>query len=382
MNKHIYLAALLLLFTACNKEMKFQESWITNELEARTYNAKSQEVVRAETERILDYCTEQANKSLKRFEETANEEIRRTATMSTFLGFDELYGMMGTSAGEVEYKKAKATIDKYVSNSEKNLARLRGEVNKCLLRENAGMMGQESFSDDEIFYGLIGTPAKPAKPSDMEVQMYAETIMGFTILNMSKPAITNISYDKGKECWYVRMDGYDDQYVRFTKRNDGDYDINYGSTIGDSGYPEGESVTISANYRPTVKKEADEVEEDRNDDNSASSFDDGHALANPKSDMFIGLWETEDNYSKINITSTYFQLWYDSKRLAEEGSTGMAKQYKGKTVFDCTRQKWYLQNGLLNVTDGEYLYDSFAMDKSKKFIYRPDMYEVKYYKQK
>lgn len=383
MNKHIFFAALsLLAFTACNKEMKFQESWITNELEARVYSTKSAETVQTETQRVIDYCLERANNSLGKFSQNANENIRKTEARANLFGLNDLYRMMGTSAGEEERKNAQATMNRYKSKSENTIDRLREEIDKILLRENTGMMGQDSFSDEEIFYGLFGTPAKPAKPSDMEIQMYAETIAGFALLNMGKPTITNISYDKSKECWYVRMDNYDDQYVRFTKRNDGDYDINYGSTVGASGYPEGEMLTISANYRPTTIKETNEKEDDHESTDNIVQYDDGHAITNPKPEVFIGLWETEEKDSKINITSTYIQEWRDPKKLAEEGCTASAQEYKGKTVFDCTRQQWYLEGGVLKVTDGEYLYDDFVIDKSKEFIYRTNEYERKFYKSK
>lgn len=96
---------------------------------------------------------------------------------------------------------------------------------------------QEFYDYEEICRRFLGTPTSYSEPESDQLYEVAELNVKATLQNLSRPKIASCQYDKDKQLWTVRIDNGDNQYVKFYKRDDGDFDIEYGNFLNVHGQP-------------------------------------------------------------------------------------------------------------------------------------------------
>lgn len=96
---------------------------------------------------------------------------------------------------------------------------------------------QDYYDSDEIFRSFLGSPTSFSQPELEQLYGVAELNVKAALQQLSKPKIASCQYDKEKQLWTVRIDNGDNQYVKFYKRDDGDFDIESGNSLNIHGQP-------------------------------------------------------------------------------------------------------------------------------------------------
>lgn len=366
------------LMASCASEEKTQKQWIYDNLPTKVWQDVTYDRVNSEYQRLSSSLVDLANNARQTYYDNALDEYYGFSWKSELLrNFDQISSYFGEGSYSSRIDEAMAN---YKEHCEEVLGDLADNMGSFLYLRDSTFYGCDyERSDKEIFEMLMGTPENEPDLSYTQEREIARGIVINTLQPMvvNKPAIASVQYNKDRKLWSVRMDNAENQYVKFYPREDGEYDVEYSSSINANGEP----VTDNTITTSLHKKKASRQTMVKKSDNKEFV-----AYKSPKKSMFIGHWKTDivdDDILELNITDNYIQRWYDAGQLAEHGKTKMANAFSGKTIYDCDKEHWKINDeGTLQICDDEYTYAEFKLDESKDFlidIYHP---ERRYYKMK
>ena len=239
--------AIALLLISCSNEEQEQKQWIYDNLPTKVWQDVTYERLDAEYKRLSSSLINLANNAKDLYYTNAVEEYYGSSWASEFLrSFDQL----GSYLGESSYNSRRdEAIASYKRHCEGVLEDLANEMVSWLFLRDSTFYGCDfERSDEEIFKMLMGTPGHTPNLSYEQKKEIAREIVINTFQPMvgNKPAIASVEYNKDIKLWSVRMDNAENQYVKFYPREDGEYDVEYSSSINANGEPITDNTIITS----------------------------------------------------------------------------------------------------------------------------------------
>ena len=244
MKKVLFFVAAIFLLSACGFEQNKQREWISGNLPEYLWRDITYDAVNTEYHRVYDMLVEKANNAISAYSRKGRQDDLENMRFAYAWGLGDLYELGGGNSSDV--KKRNAAIEKYKTNFERVTALLPSMIGGNLHLRDSSYRVTSMPSDDEIFKTLLGTPGKIATDNDDDISFYCRLITVHALEPLERPVIANCEYNKERDLWNVRVDNANNQYVKFYKRDDGDYDVEYSDELKADGTPNSEnSITVS-----------------------------------------------------------------------------------------------------------------------------------------
>lgn len=246
MKKLFFLLLPTALLIGCNTTTKNQKTWIYETLPEYVWIDKTYDALEQDADQRTDKYIAWANQAIEEYNDKGESDDLNTLIAADLWGLSDLY-LLGGGSSSAEKKRA-AVINKYKKNSEAVLGALASELENSFTYRDSSYEITVSLTDEEIFHTLFGTPESIPEINYTGISNVAKWIAVNTFQGMERPVISSCEYDKEKDLWVVRMDNADTQYVKFYKRDDGEYDVEYGSKLKTDGTPDSED-TYTTNFK-------------------------------------------------------------------------------------------------------------------------------------
>ena len=228
-------------FDAFGGGKKLQKEWIYNTLPKKLWEEQTTDLADVEYKRVVKMLEDQANAAIRKFDQAGTEkDLDEYMAMSLF-GLDDLYLLGGGSSSSE--KKREAQIERYKEQYETVTDNLRDNMSKLLRLRDSTLSRRPAYSDGQLFHLLLGTPDAIASPSAALQESIARSLVSNQFLGREKPHVASATYDRKEKVWHVRMDSAPNQEVRFFKRDDDGYDIEW---TGNKGFVPAASAPVPA----------------------------------------------------------------------------------------------------------------------------------------
>ena len=117
-------------------------------------------------------------------------------------GLGEFYDLLG--GGESKSEEASALVDRYFDHVKEETDRLVEEFEEVFY-DWESLKGQEgkSYSDQELFKSLVGTPRNMVSPSPSKHLEIVRNIATCLVNDTPSPSIVSLEYDREIKCWFL-----------------------------------------------------------------------------------------------------------------------------------------------------------------------------------
>lgn len=364
--KKLFFLLSITLFIGCNSTQKNQKTWIYETLPEYVWIDKTYDALEQDADQRTDKYVAWANQAIEEYNDKGESDDLNTLIAADLWGLSDLY-LLGGGSSSAEKKRA-AVINKYKKNSEAVLGALASELENSFTYRDSSYEITVSLTDEEIFHTLFGTPESIPEINYTGISNVAKWIAVNTFQGMERPVISSCEYDKEKDLWVVRMDNADTQYVKFYKRDDGEYDVEYGSTLKKDGTPDSEDTYITnfTGKNPEIKEQPTKPAE--------ISF---RKCDKPTMEMLYGVWHSYnpvDEFVEVTISKDGIQRGYDINYLESKGDSGY-KEWGNRTENGVVYGKGFEEvsigdDGRIFICDPDlgYVYYTFYLDESNSFM--------------
>lgn len=283
--KKLFLLLSITLFIGCNSTQKNQKTWIYETLPEYVWIDKTYDALEQDADQRTDKYVAWANQAIEEYNDKGESDDLNTLIAADLWGLSDLY-LLGGGSSSAEKKRA-AVINKYKKNSETVLSVLTSEIDKSFSYRDSSYEITASLTDEEIFHSLFGTPNNIPEMNYEGISNVAKWIAVNTFQDMERPVIASCEYQKEKDLWVVRMDNADTQYVKFYKRDDGEFDVEYGSKLKTDGTPDSED-TYTTNFKNGKKVQ------------SASSTDSEESILKGVRAIYAAIADDNSNFIELD----------------------------------------------------------------------------------
>lgn len=231
-----------------------QKEWIYEELPQKLWEDQTFTLADNEYHRIVSVLEDYGNNAIRQFQEEAEEEDLNDLFAASLFGLEDLV-LLGSSSTD---KKRKAQIERYKERYDEVTDNLRENMSSLLYLRNNTSQKDPSLSDAQLCKILLGTPTEIASSSPEEQEAIAKSIITNLFYGLEKPKVTSCDYNRSEKEWQVRLDNAPNQIVRFYKRDDGNWDIEWSGNKGYKPQPSSNpsNSQVESNTKPSRVEES------------------------------------------------------------------------------------------------------------------------------
>lgn len=312
-----------------NNDKHFQREWIYNTLPEKLWEEQTYDLVNTEYKRLTDVMADYANDQIRKYQDEGEEKDLNEYLGMSMLGLDDLYFLGGGSSSSE--KKRAANIEKYKERYNTVTDNLKDYFSSALSIRNKRITSKmPTYSDTEFCQKLLGTPTAVSTVEPSIQRTMAEAIVNNLFLGRKRPSVSSSQYDRKEKAWNVRLDNAPNQVVRFIKRDDGDFDIEW---TGNKGYVQPvDPAAANAPYGTYVDDEMVTFDPDIHNDGLDEEYlfaegwleDSDGKKYNIDMSLTIGEWVSEADGSLVEGTYHYASQAPD-KQISLSGN-----EYAGK----------------------------------------------------
>lgn len=219
MKNHFRLLTLVgfyFVIMSCHSLTDEQHEWIYEELPLKVWDEVCGAKLSAETTRLGNVIIGYSNENLNKID----AKIEACYAISIFS-----ISLADFASAGFEYARAK-----YLRHCKKVIDEFASAMEECITYKDSSIVYVWDKTDQEICDYLVPYPQYSEK---IDVRYVAENVVRRLFKNLQRPVVSACEYGKEHKCWVVRFDNADTHYVRFLKRDDGGFDIEYSSEIFD-----------------------------------------------------------------------------------------------------------------------------------------------------
>ena len=220
----------LLLLHSCDNLPQKQTEWIYENLPDYVRYDIQWASLQNEFNRLGSSLADMGNDAISNYERQKRNEDADNEFLAAVIGWSDMYELVE----EADKVTRTNVINNYVDRTEDIIGKLKECAVDCFSDGTAASADYCYYSDEDVFYTLIGTPGNTPDAGYDQLLNIAIGITKSAISKIERPSISSCEYMKDTDLWHVRFDNADNHNVKFFKRDDGLFDVEYSSTSGAS----------------------------------------------------------------------------------------------------------------------------------------------------
>lgn len=207
------------------------KKWIYSNIESKLWEEATYDAVNGAFESLSNYVSDYMEKQVQACRSSWQSGDReRDSFFGT--GWRSLNYILGGDSWEKTVSDRNKIISNYQNHCAEVMELLGGYYSDRLSAYRDSLCEvQDYYGNEEICNIVLGTPKSFNEPDTEFLYKIADLNVQAALKNVAKPTISSCTYDKEKQLWTVRLDHGESQYVKFYKRDDGDYDIERGNAL-------------------------------------------------------------------------------------------------------------------------------------------------------